>query len=361
MLIFNLEKSMKKVANIFYALLAAFVLLSSVVEARTITDMAGRTVNIPDKISRVYVNHQPGVVLMHTIDLDLLCAYAFELLPGEKRIVPEKYHSIPVLGTVGGNNSGNKEVIMAAKPDVAIMFTYVEDMTVNLADDFQKSTGIPVVMAEMTVKKIPEVYRFVGKILDREERCNKLADYCEKILQKSEIICKELEDSKKVKVYYAQGPKGLISSAAGTSHGEIIDMAGGFNVVERNSAADGRIPVNMEQVMIWNPDVILLADRIHSASPTENDPNKLLQSLHDGWKNIKACKNGRVYFVPCIPYNVLDMPPSVNRIIGILWLGDILYPGKFTTDIRKEFAEFYDLFYNYKVTDKELDEFLFKK
>ena len=351
---------MKKIVAILLLLCAALILPYSV-EARTITDMAGRTVEIPDKINKVYVNHQPGVVLMHTIDLDLLCAYAFNLLPGEKRIIPEKYHSIPVLGTVGGNNSGNKEVIMAAKPDIAIMFTYLEDLTISMADDFQKSTGIPVVMAEMTVKKIPEVYRFVGKVVDREERCNKLAEYCEKILEKSEKIVKEIEDLKKVRVYYAQGPKGLNSSAAGTSHGEIIDMAGGFNVVERNSAADGRIAVNMEQVLIWNPDVILLADRIHSAAPTEKDANKLLQSLHDGWKNIKACKEGRVYFVPCIPYNILDMPPSVNRIIGILWLGDILYPGKFTTDIRKDFAEFYELFYNYKVTDKELDEFLFVK
>ena len=349
---------MKKIVAILLLLYVVLMLPSSV-EARTIIDMASRTVEIPDKINKVYVNHQPGVVLMHTIDFDLLCGYAFDLLPGEKRIIPEKYHSIPVLGTVGGNNSANKEVVMAAKPDIAIMFTYVEDMTISLADDFQKSTGIPVVMAEMTVKKIPEVYRFVGKIIDREERCYKLADYCEKILLKAENICNEIEKSKKVKIYYAQGPKGLISSAAGTSHGEIIDMAGGFNVVERNSAADGRIAVNMEQVMIWNPEVILLADRIHSAAPTEKDANKLLQSLHDGWKNIKACKEGRVYFVPCIPYNVLDMPPSVNRIIGILWLGDILYPGKFTTDIRKEFSEFYELFYNYKVTDKELDEFLF--
>ena len=350
---------MRKKTIILFVFLAFFALLSSVLEARTIVDMASRTVEIPDKINKVYVNHQPGIVLMHTIDLDLLVGWSFDLLPGEKRIVPEKYHKLPVLGTTGGNNSANREVVMAAKPDIAIMFTYVEDMTINLANDFQKSTGIPVVLAEMKVKKIPEVYRFVGKIINREERCEKLADYCEKILEKSEKICKELKESEMIKVYYAQGPKGLNSSASGTSHGEIIDMAGGFNVVERKSAGDGRISVNMEQVMIWNPDVILLADRIHSASPKEKDPNKLLQSLHDGWKNIKACKEKRVYFVPCIPYNVLDMPPSVNRIIGILWLGDILYPGKFTKDIRKEFYEFYDLFYNYKPTDKELDEFLF--
>ena len=110
---------------------------------------------------------------------------------------------------------------------------------------------------------------------------------------------------------------------------------------------------------MWNPEVILLADRIHSVVPTEKDATKLLISLHDGWKNIKACKEKKVYFVPCIPYNILDMPPSINRIIGILWLGDILYPGRFTKDIRKEFYDFYDLFYNYKPTEKELNEFLF--
>ena len=342
-----------------FIMAAVLVLFSSFIEARTITDMAGRKVEIPDKITKVYVNHQPGVIVIHTIDLDLLVGWSFDLLPGEKRVIPEKYHSLPVLGTTGGNNSANKEVVMAAKPDIAIMMTYLEDTTINLAENFQKTTGIPVVMAEMKVKTIPEVYRFLGKVLDREERANKLADYCEKILKKSEEICKELEDDKKVKVYYAQGPKGLNSSAQGTSHGEIIDMAGGFNVVERKDAADGRISVNMEQVMVWNPDVILLADRIHSAAPSEKDATKLLKSLHSGWNNIKACKDERVYFVPCIPYNVLDMPPSVNRIIGILWLGDILYPGKFTKDIRKEFYDFYELFYNYKPTEQELDEFLF--
>lgn len=347
---------MKKLTFLFATIL---IFISSFAEARTITDMAGRKVDIPDKINKVYVNHQPGVILMHTLDLDMLVGWSFNLLPSEKRVIPEKYHSLPVLGTTGGNNSANKEEVMAAKPDIAIMFTYVEEMTINLADDFQKSTGIPVVLAEMKVKKIPEVYRFVGKILDREKRANKLAEYCEKVLAKAEKICSELEKTNKIKVYYAQGPKGLNSSAQGTSHGEIIDMAGGFNVVERQNAADGRISVNMEQVMIWNPDVILLADRIHSASPNEKDATKLLKSLHDGWSNIKACKNGKVYFVPCIPYNVLDMPPSVNRIIGIIWLGNILYPDKYNVDIKKEFYEFYDLFYNYKPTEQELDEFLF--
>lgn len=335
--------------------------ITAAVEARTLIDMAGRKVEIPDKINKVYVNHQPGIVLMHSIDLELLAGWAFNLLPGEKLVVPEKYHSLPVLGTWGGNNSANLEVIMATKPDVAIMLTYLENMTIDLANDFQKNTGIPTVMAEMSVEKIPEVYRFIGTVLNREERANKLADYCENVLTKAKAIVKEIEASGKVKVYYAQGPKGLISSPSGTSHAEIIDMAGGFNVVERSNLSDARISVNMEQVMVWNPEVILLADRIHSAAPDEKDAVKLLTSLQDGWKRINAVREGKVFFVPCIPYNILDMPPSINRIIGILWLGEVLYPGRFSTDIEKEFLEFYQLFYNYEPSKETLDKILFKE
>ena len=341
-------------------LIFLFVLAALSADARVIEDMAGRKVSIPEQIKKVYVNHQPGIILIHTFDLDLLVGWSFNLLPGEKMYIPEKYHSLPVLGTVGGNSSGNREVIMAAKPDVALMFTHLDEMTISLANDFQTTTGIPTVMADMRINNLPEVYRFVGKVLAREDRAEVLATYCEKILAKSKQINEAIKETDKIKVYYAQGPKGLISSPSGCSHAEVIDMAGGYNVVDRNNHSDGRISVNMEQVMLWNPDVILLADRIHSANPQVKDPVKLLTSFNDGWKNIKAVKDGRVYFVPCIPYNILDMPPSVNRIIGIMWLGEILYPGKFTADIDKEFMDFYELFYNRRPDSDELNSILFK-
>lgn len=115
----------------------------------------------------------------------------------------------------------------------------------------------------------------------------------------------------------------------------------------------------MEQILSWNPKVVLLADRIHSAYPTMKFPVELLKSLGGSWRFIDAVKDNRVYFVPCKPYNWLDMPPSVNRIIGILWLGNLLYPQRFKVDIRKEIKEFFNLFYDFKLTDKKLDEILF--
>ncbi|MCG8515880.1 MAG: hypothetical protein MI740_17275, partial [Halanaerobiales bacterium] len=58
---------------------------------------------------------------------------------------------------------------------------------------------------------------------------------------------------------------------------------------------------------------------------------------------------------PCYPYNWLDMPPGVNRIIGILWMGNLLYPDYFPLEIREETRRFYELFYNKALTHEELD------
>ena len=76
------------------------------------------------------------------------------------------------------------------------------------------------------------------------------------------------------------------------------------------------------------------------------------------WELLDAVKKGRVYNTPCFPYNWLDMPPSVNRIIGIRWLGNLLYPEYFQYDIRAETKEFYSLFYQKELTKEELDSLL---
>jgi iron complex transport system substrate-binding protein len=69
-------------------------------------------------------------------------------------------------------------------------------------------------------------------------------------------------------------------------------------------------------------------------------------------------KNGRVYIIPDIPYSCMGNPPSVNRVLGILWLGGILYPEQYGTGIKTEFREFYKLFYHVEPTDEQIAQVL---
>ena len=51
----------------------------------------------------------------------------------------------------------------------------------------------------------------------------------------------------------------------------------------------------------------------------------------------------------------LDNPPAANRLIGLLWLGKLLYPAAFPQDIRAEARRFYALFYQQEPSDAQLD------
>jgi iron complex transport system substrate-binding protein len=84
----------------------------------------------------------------------------------------------------------------------------------------------------------------------------------------------------------------------------------------------------------------------------------LIQNAGDTWRLIKAVREEMVFAVPCLPYNWLDMPPSANRIIGIKWLGNLLYPEYFPYDIREEARAFYRLFYNKNLTDEQINRLL---
>ena len=69
-------------------------------------------------------------------------------------------------------------------------------------------------------------------------------------------------------------------------------------------------------------------------------------------------KNGRVYLSPQLPFGWFDFPPGPNRVVGLFWLANILYPDVFKDDLRQQVSEFYQLFYHQPVTAAQLDSLL---
>jgi len=46
------------------------------------------------------------------------------------------------------------------------------------------------------------------------------------------------------------------------------------------------------------------------------------------------------------------MPPSVNRLLGLIWFSNLFY-GQSDQVTREKVKNFYRLFYKYNLTDKE--------
>lgn len=113
----------------------------------------------------------------------------------------------------------------------------------------------------------------------------------------------------------------------------------------------GKSEVSIEQVLAWNPGIIIFWNDERGGYYSE-----IFKDLN--WKDIKAVKNREVYEIPNKPFNWLDRPPSINRILGLKWLGNLLYSDVYNYDMRDEVKEFYDKFYHYKLSEDEIDELL---
>ena len=60
----------------------------------------------------------------------------------------------------------------------------------------------------------------------------------------------------------------------------------------------------------------------------------------------------QVYLTPESPYGWLSSPPAVQRYLGMLWLGQLLYPEYAEYDLQEKVTEYYQVFYGCELTEE---------
>ncbi len=323
---------------------------------KTITDMMGRTDVVPQPVNRVLATGPPTTLEVYVLAPDKLIGVNFNPNPAPDGSVymPAKYRNLTVVGGWFGTQTGNYETFIAMNPDIIIDMSTLGDAnaTSTVNERQQKFGTIPVVgiTDAANVTQYDPSIAFLGSLLGADQQAVSLSEFYNRVLTKVTSTVKTIPENQKVRVYYAEGPKGLQTDPTGSPHAELIDLAGGINVAEcAITPGNGRTTVSMEQVTKWSPDVIIVGD-----------PGFYKTISNDTlWQVIPAVKNHRVYLVPQSPFTWFDRPPGVNRIIGIPWTAKVLYPEKFTDiDMPALTKEFYSKFYHYDLTDKEVNSLL---
>jgi iron complex transport system substrate-binding protein len=327
--------------------LAALALAAGARASRDFVDDAGRRIALPDRIERVYAAGPPASVLVFALAPDKLIGWTRHFRDDEAQWVPEKYATLPELGRLTGRgNTANVEVVLKEKPDVIIDVGATNATFVSLADRVQSQTGIPYVLLDGRLETTPRQLEKIASILGVEARGRELSTYAVRILDGLRAKIEAMGASKRPEVYYARGPQGLVTGLQGSINVEMIELLGARNVAggERGGLAN----VGLEQVVLWDPQVIVT-----------NDPN----FYRDVWKlpvwnALSAVRAKRVYLSPHLPFGWFDYPPGANRLIGLIWLSDILYPEVFRHDLPREVAEFYRLFYHQEPSAEQLKRLL---
>ncbi len=322
--------------------------LAGDVQARTVVDSAGRDVDVPDRIERVFAAGPPASILLYVLAPDKMTGWPRAPHEYERPYLAEPYRNLPETGRLTGRGgTANLEAVIESRPDLILDFGSIRDTYVSLAQRVQAQTGIPYVLIDGRFENTPTALRLLGDILGVPERGEALATYVEVVFGEIDDALAAVPKARRPRVYLARGPDGLETGLKGSINTEIIERAGGRNVADPGdeSIRRGLVQSSIENVIVANPDTIVTWDRTFF-SRVFDDPL---------WRTVEAVRAGRVFLGPTAPFGWIDRPPSVNRIIGLKWLAGMFYPDRVRFDLREEVRRFYQLFYHVTLDDERLD------
>lgn len=340
----------RRVASAGTAMLLVFFISSAAV-ARQIVDMAGRQVTIPDVISKAVAVSPPGTYLLYAIDPGLVAGLNFPLWESEKKYTIPEYRRLPVIGGLAGQSrTMNREVLLQVAPDFIVNWTWKDDAINRKFVESLALLPFPVINVHIgSITDYPAALRFVGDITGRKSRSEELAAYADDILNTAAATVSKIPQTEKVSIYYAEGIDGLATERENSLHAELIPLAGGINV-HKGEEVDhlGMEKISMEQVLLYDPDVILVKEKTFFDRLASDER----------WQNLRAVRNGRVYWIPAEPFNWFDRPPSFMRLLGIEWLLNVLHPEHYPVDLVQKTRKFYELFLGVHLDDAEAREVL---
>jgi iron complex transport system substrate-binding protein len=321
-------------------------LLSSLAFAQSpVVDSTGRHVRPPAKVERVYAAGPPASVLVFAISPDKLVGWTRGMRPNEAQFFEERYARLPELGRLTGRgDTANVEVVLRAKTDLIVDVGSTASSLAALAQSVQDRTGIPYALFDGRLESTPAALRALGRLMGEERAAEELAAWYESELK--DARARAARGKARPLVYYGRGAAGLQTGGKGSINVEVLEFLGA-----RNAAAEARaglVTVPFEQVILWNPQVILTTD-----------PNFWrLAWVDTRWRAVEAVQRKQVFLSPHLPFGWFDFPPGANRLLGIWWAGNLLEPQAFDIDLRAKAREFHRRFYHRVPTEAQLDALL---
>lgn len=312
--------------------------------ARKFIDSTGRTVLLPEKIEKIAVSGPLAQIVVFALAPDKLVGIASEWDASAELYLKPEHYNLPITGQLyGGKGELNVEELLNADPDVVIDVGESKDSVGKDMDALTEQTGIPFVHIEATLSTFDEAYAMLGELTGDTEKAEALSRYCHDTY---ELISNIAAGVTKKDVLYVLGSSGLNVIAKGSYHSEVLDMlTNNLAVVETPSSKGTGNEVDMEQIMLWDPDYIVFApDSIYDTVASD-----------ELWANISAIEAGNYYKVPLGPYNWMGFPPSVQRLLGMLWLTSVLYPEAANYDMYEKAAEYFEFFYHCELTREQYD------
>lgn len=318
-------------------------------EMRTITDGAGREVEIPVDCDIIAcVDAFAGEVMVMTGGGEKMCC-----CPGGVKsdlLLQEIYPDLVNVDVVQSGGDINAEALLALNPDV-ILFKYGLYSVPEQVAKIEK-LGIPYLVTKYTsMEEQIDMIRMIGDVAGGtvKDKAEEIALYYEDTIKLVEAKKTLLNDEDIVSVYHAvnsvnrtDGPSSLGTSwinAVGcrnVSVGEDLKMDGTFYLA------------GSEQVFVWDPDFVICND-FASAE---------FFKTSDMFAGLRAVDEGNVYNIP-VGATRWGQEGSTETFFGMLWLGKTAYPDLYADiDLKGFVFDFYENILGITLDDETYDKMI---
>lgn len=310
-------------------------------ETITVTDCIGRQVAVPVHVERIAcLCPESG----HALAMFGMGDKIVAVVGGMQRdlLLTEMYPGIKDLPVPKSSGVINIEELARCKPDLV----FVKGDTARNEAEVEKmnKSKLPFLVVEFnSMTEQQDAIAMIGKAIGAPEKARKYKEYYQNTVDEVTRRVKEIPAEERVRVYHSLN-EATRTDTRGTLPADWTRAAGVINVSvdEELKAHEGKYYASLEQILLWNPDVILV-----------NDPNVVDYIMnHEQWAPLKAVKN----------HKVLPMPNGVTRWghfssmetpLAVLWTAKTLYPDRFTdVDMVAETKDFYKEFFDYNLTDE---------
>lgn len=289
----------------------------------------------------------PATYFLYSLNPDLIAGINYTFVNRELEYLKKDMNKLPLIGGwFGQGNTPNFETLIKVNPDLVVTWNF--NNSFKKVDDKLHSLGFKTFSINInSLEDYTKAYKDLGLTLGLKSRAEQLSLYTKKSLDELKSLKKRVKEKKSV--YYAEGADGLQTECDSSVHADLIEYVGAINPHKcPNKAGFGRERISLEQLIIYDPDIIITQEENFYKNVYKDE--KMLQ--------LKAVKNRNIYFIPKSPFSWFDRPPSFMKILGAQWLGNIVYKDIYNIDIEKRVKEFYKLFLNVSLSDNQVKNLL---
>jgi len=297
---------------------ALIIFISFSAGAKTLTDPAGRRLEIPNKVKKI-VAVGPGalrLVVYLEAEAKVVGVEEFEKRNQQRPyiIAHPELTELPVIGPQFG---GDAELIAAQNPDL-IISSYLSRAEM---DNLQAKTSIPVVSindgvpGSMTESDLKAALRFLAEALDKKERASELIALFDQY--KAEL--KNMVDNpvSPLQVYIGgignKGAQGITSTEAAYPPFKYLGLD---NIIEDDEKRN--FSISKERLLLENPELIFIDQG--GIELVEQDLKR------EEFKYLKAYQENNIYQL--LPYNHYTTN-FATMLADAYYIAKIVYPEKF--------------------------------